>query len=227
MQAVRTRDVCPALFCVRDAKPAGHSETQPSRPRPTAPTEMATPISPRSSRNTAKTSAAPPPRVRSRRAACLGSALENALPAQSSRMRMATPRINGMSSYVAACRTTSVAQLLQLLKQPDGARAVPPFEIGERFHAAGRIGRGRPQQVGEFAFRTGREAAISAVRKPGDFAESLLADWVVTLLEHERGDVAQPQLAGGGAQIVERFLHGVTDKDQHRNLLLVVLSSRV
>ena len=101
------------------------------------------------------------------------------------------------------------------------------LQIGERLHAAGGIGRRRAQQFGQFVGGAGSEPAIGAARQPRDLAKGLLADRVVALLEHEGRDVAQAELAGAGAEIVERFLHGVADEDQGCDLAGVVLAARM
>ena len=100
-------------------------------------------------------------------------------------------------------------------------------EIGERLDAARRIDRSRAQQLGQFMRRGKVEAAIGSAREPRDLAERLLGDRVVALLKHEGRHAEQPELAGRGRQIVDRFFHRVADIDQRRHLALVALRARV
>src|ERR1700733_13016206 len=71
------------------------------------------------------------------------------------------------------------------------------------------------------------ETAKRAPRETGNFAECLLANRVVALLEHEGLDVAQSELTGCGAKIVERFFHGIADEDQGSNFPAVVFAACV
>src|ERR1700735_5858564 len=75
--------------------------------------------------------------------------------------------------------------------------------------------------------RAGREAAERAMRQARHSAERLFADRVVALLEHEGADIAQTELAGRGAQRVERFLHGVADEDHDRDFAALVRAPRM
>ena len=52
-------------------------------------------------------------------------------------------------------------------------------QIGQRPHAAGRIGRRGAQQLGELMGRARIEPAIGAAREPRDLAERLFGDRIV------------------------------------------------
>src|SRR6202035_1757838 len=73
----------------------------------------------------------------------------------------------------------------------------------------------------------GGKPAIGAARQARDLAESLLAYRIVAFLEHESRNVAQAKLAGAGAQIVERFFHGIADEHPGADFRLVVLAAAV
>ena len=104
---------------------------------------------------------------------------------------------------------------------------MPGLEVGQRFHAAGRIRRRRTQQLSQLMRGTGSKAAISSARKPCYFAERLFADRIVAFLEHKGRDTAQAKLAGAGTQCIKRFLHGVADKNQGPDPGLVTFAARV
>ena len=127
-------------------------------------------------------------------------------------MRTATPRTK-RHGYLSCSRSRTAPALL------------PRFQIGERLHPAGRIGRRRPQQLGEFMGGAGGEPAIGAARQARDLAKSLLAHRIVAFLEHESRNVAQAKLAGPGAQVIERFFHGIADEHQGADFRLVVLAA--
>ena len=62
------------------------------------------------------------------------------------------------------------------------------LQIGQRLHAAGRIGCDRTQQFGKLVRGARIEAAVGALGQPRDLAKRALGDWVVTFLEHKRRD---------------------------------------
>ena len=101
------------------------------------------------------------------------------------------------------------------------------FKSASALHAAGGIGCSGAQQFAKLVGGARSEPAIGAARQPGDLAERLLANRIVALLKHESGHVAQPKLAGGGTEIVERFLHRVADKNQRTDLRCVVFPAGV
>jgi hypothetical protein len=68
------------------------------------------------------------------------------------------------------------------------------------------------------------KSAIGAACQSRDFAEGLLANWIVTLLEHENRDTAQRELAGPRTESVHRFFHCIADEHKRSYFTSIVLT---
>src|SRR5262249_41845985 len=90
----------------------------------------------------------------------------------------------------------------------------PRREALERLAAAGGVGCRRTQQLSQLRGGTRIEPAPCSAGKASDLPEGLLSDYLIALLEHERGHFQHAEFAGQGAEIVDLLLHRVTDKNQ-------------
>ena len=185
----------------------------PSIPSPNRPSGIAISRWPRKPRKAASAIAPMPPP-----ASTIASILRIGLAVGSERPQQRAPE--------RGCRRQRRHGYRSLLQQPDGAAAAR-LEVGERLHAARRIGRDRAQQFGKLMRRARIEPAVGAARQPRDLAERLLGDRVMALLEHERRHAEQTECAGRSAQIVDRLLHRIADQHQRLHLALLGLAPRM
>src|SRR6185437_12871916 len=99
--------------------------------------------------------------------------------------------------------------------------------IRQRAMPAGSIGCDRAQKRAQLAGAIAIEAAISAVREPGDILEGALGGGVMASGEDADRHAEQAELSGEAAELVELFLHRIANKDQRADLLRLGRFQRV
>src|SRR5262245_54383808 len=75
--------------------------------------------------------------------------------------------------------------------------------------------------------RSGIKAAIRSAREPCNLPIGILGDRIVAFLEHKDRNAQESQFARRLAQTVDRFFHGIANKNQSLHLLARMLLARV